>query len=92
MAPITLSQTTTPKNNKTTTKAATEPKKPKTGRPLCETCGKINHSTEKCYFGANATKTPPPGHKRSEGPNQVQQRDNQSDSKEITQTAARNLK
>ena len=28
--------------------------------PPCEACGKTNHSTKKCYFGANAAKRPPP--------------------------------
>ena len=38
-------------NNKNSNKAE---RKPKTVYPPCETCGKTNHSTEKCYFGANA--------------------------------------
>ena len=28
--------------------------------PPCETCGKTNHSTERCYVGANAASRPPP--------------------------------
>ena len=28
--------------------------------PPCETCGKTNHSTERCYVGANATNRPLP--------------------------------
>ena len=29
--------------------------------PPCETCGRTNHSTEKCYLGAHvANRTPPP--------------------------------
>ena len=36
-------------------------RKPKTVYPPCETCGKTNHSTDKCYFGANAANRPPPG-------------------------------
>ena len=28
--------------------------------PLCETCGKTNHSTERCYVGANAANRPLP--------------------------------
>ena len=28
--------------------------------PPCETCGKINHSTERCYVGANAANRPLP--------------------------------
>ena len=27
----------------------------------CETCGRTNHSTEKCYLGANGANRPPPG-------------------------------
>ena len=34
---------------------------PKTVYPPCETCGKTNYSTEKCYYGANAPNRPPPG-------------------------------
>ena len=30
-----------------------------TGYPACETCGKTNHSTGKCYFGAKAAHRPP---------------------------------
>ena len=29
--------------------------------PPGETCDKTNHTTEKCYFGANAANRPPPG-------------------------------
>ena len=35
-------------NNRNNTRAE---RKPKTIYPPCETCGKTNHSTEKCYFG-----------------------------------------
>ena len=38
-------------NNRNSNRAE---RKPKTVYPPCETCGKTNHSTEKCYFGANA--------------------------------------
>ena len=31
-------------------------RKLKTVYPPCETCGKTNHSTENCYYGANAVK------------------------------------
>ena len=40
--------------------------------PPCETYGKTNHSTEKCYFGTNAANRPPPRNRRPEGQNQVQ--------------------
>ena len=48
--------------------------------PPCETCGKTYHSTEKCYFGANAANRPPPRNRRPEGQNQIQQRNAQSNS------------
>ena len=51
-------------------------RKPKTVYPPCETCGKTNHSTEKCYFGANAANRPPPRHRRPERQNQVPERAN----------------
>ena len=34
--------------------------------PPCETCGKTNHSMEKCYFGTNAANRPPLRHRRRE--------------------------
>ena len=46
----------------------------------CETCGKSNHSTEKCYFEANAANRLPPRNRRPEGQNQAQQRNAQSNS------------
>ena len=35
-------------------------RKSKTLYPLCETCGKTNHSAERCYVGANAANRPLP--------------------------------
>ena len=35
-------------------------RKSRTPYPPCETCGKINHSTERCYVGANAANRPLP--------------------------------
>ena len=35
--------------------------------PPCETCGRTNHSTGKCFFGANAANRPPPRNRRPEG-------------------------
>ena len=35
-------------------------RKSRTFYPPCETCGKRNHSTERCYVGANAAKRPLP--------------------------------
>ena len=40
-------------NNKNSNRAE---RKPKTVYLPCETCGKTNHSTERCYHGANAAK------------------------------------
>ena len=48
--------------------------------PPCETCGRTNHSTEKCYLGANAANRPPPRNRRPEGQNQGQQNNAQSNS------------
>ena len=77
-------------NNKNSNKAE---RKLKTVYPPCETCGKTNHSTEKCYFGANAANRPPPRHRRPERQNQVSvsERANQSDTIEAAQAAAHNL-
>ena len=75
-------------NNRNNNKAET---KPKTVYPPCETCGKTNHSTEKCYFGANAANRPPPRHRRPERQNQVPERANQNDSNEAPEAAAQNL-
>ena len=33
-------------------------RKSRTLYPPCETCGKMNHSTERCYVGANAANRP----------------------------------
>ena len=35
-------------------------RKSRTLYPPCETCGKTNHSTERCYVGANAANKPLP--------------------------------
>ena len=74
-------------NNKNSNRAE---RKPKTVYPACETCGKTNHSTEKCYFGDNAANRPPPQHRRPERQNQVQE-SNQGDFNETFQAAAQNL-
>ena len=75
-------------NNRNSNRAE---RKPKTVYPPCETCGKTNHSTERCYHGANAANRPPPRQRRPETQNQIQERANQNDSKEINQAAAQNL-
>ena len=45
--------------------------------PPCETCGRNNHSTEKCYLAANR---PPPRNRRPQGQNQGQQNNAQCNS------------
>ena len=56
-----------------------------------QTCGKTDHSTEKCCFGANAANRPPPRNRRPEGHNQVQQRNARSNSDGNVQVAAQIL-
>ena len=59
--------------------------------PPSETCGRTNHSTEKCYLGANAANRPPPLNRRPQGQNQVQQRNAGSNSDGNVQAAAQTL-
>ena len=59
--------------------------------PPCETCGRNNHSTEKCYLEANAANRPPPRKKRPEGQNQDQQNNVQSNSDGNVQAVAQAL-
>ena len=59
--------------------------------PPCETCGRNNHSTEKCYLGANAANRPPPRNRRLEGQSQGQQNNAQSNSDGNGQAAAQAL-
>ena len=59
--------------------------------PPCETCGRTNHYTAKCYLGANAANRPPPRNRRPEGQNQFQQRNVQSNSDGNVKTAAQTL-
>ena len=66
-------------------------RKPKTVYPPCETCGKTNHSTEKCYDGANATNRPPPQERKPERQNQVQETYSQNDSNENAQAPTQKL-
>ena len=75
-------------NNRNSNRAE---KKPKTVYPPCETCGKTNHSTERCHHGANAANRPPPRQRRPERQNQVQERAIQNGSNENTQAVAQNL-
>ena len=76
------------KHNKNSNRAE---RKSKTAYSPCETCGKTNPSTVKCYFGANAANRPPPRHRRPERQNLVPERANQSDSYEAPQAAAQKL-
>ena len=59
--------------------------------PPCETCGRTNHSTERCYLGANAANRPPPRNRRPEGQNQAQQRNTQNNSVGNVQAVAQPL-
>ena len=54
----------------------------------CETCGRHNHSTENCYLGEKAANRQTPRNRRPEGQNQVQQRNDQSNSDGNVQAAA----
>ena len=45
-------------NNKKNSKKAE--RKPETVYPPCETCGKTNHTADRCYVGANAANRPLP--------------------------------
>ena len=57
----------------------------------CETCGRTNHSTERCYLGANAANRPPHRNRRPEGQNQAQQGNTQNNSDGNVQTVAQPL-
>ena len=59
--------------------------------PPCETCGRNNHSTEKCYLGANEANRPPPRNRGPEGQHQGQQNNAQSNSDGNVQAAAQTL-
>ena len=59
--------------------------------PPCETCGRTNHSTKKCYPGANAANRPPPRNRRPEGQNQSQQNNAENNSDGNNQAAAQAL-
>ena len=66
-------------------------RKPRPVFPPCETCGRTNHSTERCYLGANAANRPPPRNRRPEGQNQAQQRNTQNNSDGNVQATAQPL-
>ena len=75
-------------NNRNSNRAE---RNPKTVYPTRETCGKLNHSTERCYHGANATNRLAFGQRRPERQNQVQERAVQNDPNENSQALAQNL-
>ena len=77
-------------NNNNTNSNRTE-RKPKFVYSPCETCGKTNYSTERCYHGVNAANRPPPRQTNPERQSQVQERAVQNDSKENSQAVAQNL-
>ena len=66
-------------------------RKPRPVFPPCETCGRTNQSTERCYLGANAANRPPPRNRRPEGQNQAQQRNTQNNSDGNVQAVAQPL-
>ena len=66
-------------------------RRPRPVFPPCETCGRTNHSTEKCFLGANAANRPPPRNRRPEGQNQSQQNNAQNNSDANVQAAAQAL-
>ena len=86
-----------PNNNKVTDNAKgnntnnQRDRKPRPVFPPCETCGRTNHSTERCYLGANAANRPPFKNRRPQGQNQSQQNNAQNNSDGNVQTAAQAL-
>ena len=66
-------------------------RRPRPVYPPCETCGKSNQSTEKCYFRANAANRSPPLNRRRERQKQVQRRNAQINSDDNVQAAAQTL-
>ena len=90
-------QTNSDPNNKTANNTKAKninnpgDRRPRPVFPLCETCGRTNHSTEKCYLEANAANRPPPRNRRPEGQNQVQQRNAQSNSDRKVQATVQTL-
>ena len=66
-------------------------RRPRPVFPPCETCGGTNHSTERCYLGANAANRPPPRNRLPEGQNQAQQGNTQNNSDGNVQAVAQPL-
>ena len=69
----------------TTTIATKNAGKPRTVYSPCGTSGKTNHSTDRCYFGANAANKLP---LRNQKPSHVLQKDTQHSTNESVQAAA----
>ena len=80
-----------PVSNKANNTNNQRDRRPRLVFPPCETCGRTNHSTERCYLGANAANRPPPRNRRPEGQNQAQQRNTQNNSDDNVQAAAQPL-
>ena len=80
-----------PVANKANNKNNQRDRKPRPVIPPCETCGRTNHSTERCYLGANAANRPPPKNRRPQGQNQSQQNNAQNNSDGNVQAAAQSL-
>ena len=53
-------------------------RKSRTLYPPCETCGKTNHTTERCYVGANAANRPLPWKRKPEEQSELFQQDAQN--------------
>ena len=53
-------------------------RKPESVYPPCETYGKTNHSTDRCYVGANAANRPLPWKSKPEGQSGHHQQDAQN--------------
>ena len=62
-------------NNKNSNKTE---RKPETVYPSCETCGKTNHSADRCYVGANAANRPLAWKSKPEGQSGHHQQDAQN--------------
>ena len=78
-------------NNNNNRNSSRAERKQTTVHPPCETCGKTNRSTEKCYRGANVAIRRPLRQRRPERQNQVPEKANRNDSDETIQAAAQNL-
>ena len=69
------------KNEKTSQPEQKSKPKEKLKFPPCETCKKTNHSTDKCYFGANAANRPPPRNRKDDSKEKTPKPNNPSNKK-----------